>query len=148
MFTYDAIRARIPARTAEHVAQPRDVRALSSVAAMLARQVDFLKARVVTALFTSLNAQGQPTQGDEQMTSLVDTWQHRATVRLQAGIHHVRLLHQETAGAHLARLSWRTGDGAHRLIGDPPAGARLVPPTLEDGYLLLLDTPAIEAVAA
>jgi ABC-2 type transport system ATP-binding protein len=47
-----------------------------------------------------------------------------------------------------ARVSWRTGDGAHRLIGDPPPGARLVEPTLEDGYLLLLDAPAAEAVAA
>ena len=37
-----------------------------------------------------------------------------------------------------ARLSWRTGDGSFRHIGDPPAGARLVEPTVEDGYLLLL----------
>jgi ABC-2 type transport system ATP-binding protein len=47
-----------------------------------------------------------------------------------------------------ARVSWRTGDGSHRLIGDPPPGARLVAPTLEDGYLLLLDVPATEAMAA
>jgi ABC-2 type transport system ATP-binding protein len=37
-----------------------------------------------------------------------------------------------------ARLSWRTGTGATRNIGDPPAGADLVAPTLEDAYLLLL----------
>ena len=37
-----------------------------------------------------------------------------------------------------ARLSWRTGDGSFRHIGDPPAGAQLVEPTVEDGYLLLL----------
>jgi len=37
-----------------------------------------------------------------------------------------------------ARLSWRNADGAHRNIGDPPAGADLVAPTLEDGYLLLV----------
>ena len=39
MFTYDAIRARIPARTAEPDAQPRDGRlgALGSVAATLSR---------------------------------------------------------------------------------------------------------------
>ena len=36
-----------------------------------------------------------------------------------------------------ARLSWRTGAGVHRHIGDPPAGAELVEPTLEDAYLLL-----------
>ena len=37
-----------------------------------------------------------------------------------------------------ARLSWRTGTGEHRLIGDPPAGSTLAPPTIEDGYLLLI----------
>jgi circadian clock protein KaiC len=44
------------------------------VAAMLIRQVDFLKARGVTALFTSLNSDAEPTQADQQMASLVDTW--------------------------------------------------------------------------
>jgi ABC-2 type transport system ATP-binding protein len=39
-------------------------------------------------------------------------------------------------GAH---LSWRTGTGRHRNIGEvPPPGAELVPPTVEDAYLLLL----------
>jgi ABC-2 type transport system ATP-binding protein len=37
-----------------------------------------------------------------------------------------------------ARLSWRTGTGTTRNIGDPPDGADLVAPTLEDAYLLLL----------
>jgi ABC-2 type transport system ATP-binding protein len=37
-----------------------------------------------------------------------------------------------------ARLSWRTGTGEHRLIGDPPAGSSLVEPTIEDAYLLLI----------
>jgi ABC-2 type transport system ATP-binding protein len=41
-----------------------------------------------------------------------------------------------------ARLSWRTGTGQHRLIGDPPAGARLAEPALEDAYLLLIGRPA------
>jgi ABC-2 type transport system ATP-binding protein len=37
-----------------------------------------------------------------------------------------------------AHLSWRGGDNRWRHIGDhPPAGAELVPPTVEDGYLLL-----------
>ncbi|MDP9387084.1 MAG: ATP-binding cassette domain-containing protein [Actinomycetota bacterium] len=35
-------------------------------------------------------------------------------------------------------VSWRTGEGTVRHIGDPPAGAQVVAPTLEDGYLLLL----------
>ncbi|HUF98486.1 MAG TPA: ATP-binding cassette domain-containing protein [Ilumatobacter sp.] len=38
-------------------------------------------------------------------------------------------------GAH---VSWRTGTGQHRLIGDPPPGATLAEPALEDAYLLLI----------
>jgi ABC-2 type transport system ATP-binding protein len=39
-----------------------------------------------------------------------------------------------------ARLSWRTGDGRHRHIGDrPPAGAELLTPSIEDAYLLLTE---------
>ena len=41
-----------------------------------------------------------------------------------------------------ARLSWRTGTGRHRLLGQPPADAELVPPTIEDGYLLLVGRAA------
>ncbi len=37
-----------------------------------------------------------------------------------------------------ARLSWRTGSGQHRIIGDPPPGAALAEPALEDAYLLLV----------
>jgi len=47
-----------------------------------------------------------------------------------------------------ASLSWRTGDGGHRHIGDAPADARLVEPTLEDGYLLLLGRRAADELAA
>ena len=37
-----------------------------------------------------------------------------------------------------AHLSWRGGDSRWRHIGDsPPAGAEMVAPTVEDGYLLL-----------
>ncbi|GGX47894.1 ABC transporter ATP-binding protein [Streptomyces fructofermentans] len=42
-----------------------------------------------------------------------------------------------------ARACWRTGTGAFRNVGDPPGGAELVEPTLEDGYLLTLDAPAV-----
>ena len=38
-----------------------------------------------------------------------------------------------------AAISWRTGEGRHRHIGSAPAGAELVTPTLQDGYLLLSD---------
>ncbi|MER6439379.1 MULTISPECIES: ABC transporter ATP-binding protein [unclassified Streptomyces] len=42
-----------------------------------------------------------------------------------------------------ARAGWRTGTGSFRNVGDPPTGADLLEPTLEDGYLLTLDgTPA------
>ncbi|MEV6964276.1 ABC transporter ATP-binding protein [Hamadaea sp. NPDC051192] len=43
----------------------------------------------------------------------------------------------ERDGSALA--GWRTGDGVFRNIGDPPPGAALATPTLEDGYLLLLE---------
>jgi ABC-2 type transport system ATP-binding protein len=36
-----------------------------------------------------------------------------------------------------AVVSWRTGDGRHRNVGDPPTGAELISPTVQDGYLLL-----------
>ncbi|MFJ8004550.1 ABC transporter ATP-binding protein [Streptomyces fagopyri] len=42
-----------------------------------------------------------------------------------------------------AHAGWRTGTGSFRNVGDPPPGAALLEPTLEDGYLLTLDgTPA------
>lgn len=48
----------------------------AEVAAMLMRQVDFLKGRGVTALFTSLNAENEPARADQQLASLVDAWLH------------------------------------------------------------------------
>ncbi len=35
------------------------------------------------------------------------------------------------------RASWRQADGRHRCLGTPLPDAELVPPTLEDGYLLV-----------
>ena len=46
-----------------------------------------------------------------------------------------------------AQLAWRTPEGAVRNIGDAPAGADTVQPTLEDAYLLLVGEAA-GAVAA
>jgi len=46
-----------------------------------------------------------------------------------------------------ARLSWRTGEGRRRSIGDPPPGAELVDPTIEDGYMLLVGQDALEGAA-
>jgi ABC-2 type transport system ATP-binding protein len=36
-----------------------------------------------------------------------------------------------------ALVSWRTGEGHHRMIGEAPVGAELIAPTVQDGYLLL-----------
>jgi len=46
-----------------------------------------------------------------------------------------------------ARLSWRTGEGLFRNIGDAPPGADLVEPTIEDGYLLLIGDAALAEAA-
>jgi ABC-2 type transport system ATP-binding protein len=46
-----------------------------------------------------------------------------------------------------AELAWRTGDGRVRHLGTPPAGADIVEPTLEDGYLLLVGRFDEEAAA-
>ncbi len=47
-----------------------------------------------------------------------------------------------------ALLAWRLGTGEFHHIGAAPPGAGLVPPTLEDAYLLLLGDRAREAVPA
>jgi ABC-2 type transport system ATP-binding protein len=47
-----------------------------------------------------------------------------------------------------ADLAWITGEGQVRHIGEPPAGANLVAPTVEDGYLVLAGRPAIEQALA
>ncbi|MGQ0804369.1 MAG: ABC transporter ATP-binding protein [Actinomycetota bacterium] len=42
----------------------------------------------------------------------------------------------------LARVSWAVAGGRYRCAGDPPPGAEVVEPTLEDAYLLLVgDAP-------
>ena len=46
-----------------------------------------------------------------------------------------------------AALSWRTAEGRHRNIGLAPAGAELLQPTIEDGYLLLVGERALEPAA-
>lgn len=45
---------------------------------------------------------------------------------------------QAQAPTHPVRASWQQADGSHRCLGDPPAGATLVAPTIEDGYLLTI----------
>jgi ABC-2 type transport system ATP-binding protein len=43
-----------------------------------------------------------------------------------------------------ALLSWRTGDGNYRHVGEPPPHAVLVEPTIDDAYLLLAGDQAVE----
>ncbi|MEO8292902.1 MAG: ABC transporter ATP-binding protein [Actinomycetota bacterium] len=47
-----------------------------------------------------------------------------------------------------AVLSWRMGDGSYRHIGDPPAGAAPVPPTVDDAYLLMVQDARSDAGAS
>jgi ABC-2 type transport system ATP-binding protein len=44
-----------------------------------------------------------------------------------------------------ARHTFRTGSGKWRNVGDPPAGAQILEPALEDAYLLLVGEPALSA---
>ncbi len=46
-----------------------------------------------------------------------------------------------------AKAGWRTGVGTFRNVGDPPPGAELLEPTLEDGYLLTLDGHGLAVTA-
>jgi ABC-2 type transport system ATP-binding protein len=50
-----------------------------------------------------------------------------------------------------AQHAWRTGTGRVRNVGDPPPGAELIEPALEDAYLLLVGDAAgderLEAVS-
>jgi ABC-2 type transport system ATP-binding protein len=64
-----------------------------------------------------------------------------------AGLARGRVWVSDTRSAG-ATVAWRTGDGAHRHVGTAPDGAQIVEPTLEDGYLMLLGTAALPAVAA
>ena len=46
-----------------------------------------------------------------------------------------------------AAAAWRTGDGNYRNIGDAPAGADLVEPSIEDAYLLLIGDQGLKTKA-
>lgn len=69
----------------------------ADVAAMLTRQVDFLKSRGVTALFTRLSSDTDPANAEQQLTSLVDTW--------------LLVKHQEGNGEHNRLLYVRKSRG-------------------------------------
>ena len=48
-------------------------------------------------------------------------------------------------GAH---IFWRTAEGLYRGVGDPPAEAELIEPAIEDGYLLLVGSAALQDAVA
>jgi ABC-2 type transport system ATP-binding protein len=52
------------------------------------------------------------------------------------------------ARADGALAAWRTGNGEYHNIGGPPAGARLVDPSIEDGYLTVIDAVSLAEPAA
>ncbi len=43
-----------------------------------------------------------------------------------------------------AKLAWMTGDGLVRHVGEPPAGAHIDEPRVEDGYLLLVGASVLQ----
>ena len=47
------------------------------------------------------------------------------------------------ARADGALAAWRTSNGHYHNIGDPPAGARLADPSIEDGYLTVIDAVSL-----
>jgi circadian clock protein KaiC len=85
----------------------------ADVSAMLTRKVDFLKARGVTALFTSLHAEADQTPADQQITSLFDTWLLLKTI--EGNGEHNRVLYvlksRGTAHSNQIREFLLTGQG-------------------------------------
>lgn len=72
----------------------------TDVSAMLTRQVDFLKARGVTALLTSLSSHTEPAPTDQQITSLVDTWLHVKTMEGNGELNRVLYVLKSRGMAH------------------------------------------------
>jgi circadian clock protein KaiC len=71
----------------------------ADVAAMLTRQVDFLKARGVTTLFTSLNPDVEA-EADQQLASLVDTWVRVKTTEGNGEINRILYVLKSRGMAH------------------------------------------------
>jgi circadian clock protein KaiC len=85
----------------------------ADVSAMLTRQVDYLKARGVTGLFTSLSIEATVAEADHQLASLVDTWLLVKT--LEGNGEHNRILYvrksRGTAHSNQIREFLLTGQG-------------------------------------
>jgi circadian clock protein KaiC len=76
----------------------------ADVAAMLTRQVDFLKARGVTTLFTSLNPDSEPAEADQQLASLVDTWLRVKTMEGNGELNRILYVLKSRGMAHSNQL--------------------------------------------
>ena len=72
----------------------------ADVAAMLTRQVDFLKTKGVTTLFTSLNSDEEQVQADQQIASLVDTWLLVKTLEGNGELNRVVFVRKSRGMAH------------------------------------------------
>ena len=72
----------------------------ADVSAMLTRQVDFLKTKGVTALFTSLNSDEEQGQTDQQIASLVDTWLLVKTLEGNGELNRVLYVRKSRGMAH------------------------------------------------
>jgi ABC-2 type transport system ATP-binding protein len=51
------------------------------------------------------------------------------------------------ARAERALAAWRTSNGEYHNIGDPTPDARLIDPSIEDGYLMLIDAASLAGAA-
>jgi circadian clock protein KaiC len=70
------------------------------VSAMLTRQVDFLKARGVTAMFTTLSSDAEPGVGSQQLGSLADTWLRVKTMEGNGELNRVLYVLKSRGMAH------------------------------------------------
>jgi circadian clock protein KaiC len=77
----------------------------ADVSALLTRQVDFLKARGVTALFTSLSPHVGRGGDDQYIASLVDTWLVAKTVRGSGEYNRVLYVLKSRGIAHATQIA-------------------------------------------
>jgi circadian clock protein KaiC len=76
----------------------------ADVSAMLIRQVDFLKSRGVTALFTSMDSQNELSQAEQQLTTLSDTWLRVKTMEGNGEHNRVLYVLKSRGTAHSNRI--------------------------------------------
>jgi circadian clock protein KaiC len=70
------------------------------VSAMLTRQVDFLKAKGVTAMFTTIGSEGDAQQANDVVASLIDTWLQVRTLDGNGEHNRVLSVHKSRGMSH------------------------------------------------